>query len=100
VANSGQETSKVSEKTSKTADQITILIDSLHPTDLMVLLKLHLHGKQILSMQIDAMLSSSFPPRYSTLVPSFKLGDLTFETTKVKSMFNEINQKGYNNIII
>lgn len=34
------------EKTSKTADQITILIGSLRPTDPMVLLlKLHLHAE-------------------------------------------------------
>jgi len=45
-------------------------------------------------MQIDAMLSSSFPSRYSTLSLSFKLGDLTLETTKVKSTFKpEINWK-------
>lgn len=67
------------EKTSKTADQITILIGSLHPGNPMLLLKLHLHGKRILSMLIDAMLSSFFASHYSVLVPFIQLKRLNIE---------------------
>jgi len=49
------------EKAEGRADRITILIDPPHARrDSMALLKLHLRGERILSMQIDAMLSN--PP--------------------------------------
>lgn len=70
---SGMENEKqMTEKASKngTADQITILIGSLHSANPMLLLKLHLHGERTLSMQIDVMLSSFFASsRFALVLP-------------------------------